>query len=237
MNNNPKLTDDQLTPADFDKSIPEISPPLPETAENNEKLRQMDALVDSYIAECNAEIEKNAKNAEKKAQNWENTGTNGNNWENTENNGKIREQMGNNGNTKEQKGQKSTSTKNANSVHSWCFDGEVIRTVLRFSLLKNLEIYGHFKISKNKFSSQLRSAVPPEITKYIAQRLELNTPKELQEYYDNIPEQVKESVRLDGRIYRPIKPGIYIPPDVYWSAREMGRLGEVLAAARARAGR
>ena len=57
---------------------------LPEDAENNEKLKQMDALVASYIAECNAEIEKNAKNTEKNAQNWENTGTNG----------KIREIMG-----------------------------------------------------------------------------------------------------------------------------------------------
>ena len=210
---------------------------LPEDAENNEKLKQMDALVASYIAECSAEIEKNAKNTEKNAQNWENTGIYGNNWENTGNNGNIREQLGNNGNTKEQKGQKSTATKNANSVHSWCFDGEVIRAVLRFSLLKNLEIYQHFKISKNKFSSQLRSVVPPEITKYIAQRLELNSPEELQEYYDNIPEDVKEAVRLDARIYRPLKPGIYIPPDVYWAAREMGKLGDVLAAARARAGR
>lgn len=36
----------------------------PENTENNEKLKQMDALVASYIAECYVEAEK-AKNTEK----------------------------------------------------------------------------------------------------------------------------------------------------------------------------
>ena len=41
----------------------------PENTENNEKLKQMDALVASYIAECYVEAEKKAKNTEKIAEN------------------------------------------------------------------------------------------------------------------------------------------------------------------------
>ena len=127
--------------------------------------------------------------------------------------------------------------KNAQNC-TWNFSGEQIRIILRRSLVKNHELAKAVGISRDKLVYLMRSeSFPQEITKVLAQKIGLNSPEELQEYYDNIPEQVKEAVRLDARIYRPLKPGIYIPPDVYWAAREMGKLGDVLAAARARAGR
>lgn len=63
LSNKQNITDEQTNPADFDKTILEIAPPLPETTKNNAKLKEMDALVASYIAECNAEIEIKAKNS------------------------------------------------------------------------------------------------------------------------------------------------------------------------------
>ena len=63
----------------------------PENTENNEKLKQMDALVASYIAECYAEAEKKAKNTEKIA---ENCGIMRNNAENNGNLRKITEICG-----------------------------------------------------------------------------------------------------------------------------------------------
>ena len=78
---------------------------------------------------------------------------------------------------------------------------------------------------------------PQEITKVLAKMIELNSPEELQEYYDMTPKEVRESVQLDGRIYRPIKPGVYIPPEVYLAAREVGKVAELFKASDARAGR
>ena len=190
----------------------------PENTENNEKLKQMDALVASYIAECYVEAEKKAKNTEKNAQISENLHTNA---------------------------QISTQThkiaraipKNAQNC-TWNFSGEQIRIILRRSLIKNVDLAKAVHISRNKLVYLMRSeAFPQEITKILAQMIGLNSPEELQEYYDNIPEDVKESVRLDARIYRPIKPGVYIPPEVYLAAREVGKVAELFSAADARAGR
>ena len=200
----------------------------PENTENNEKLKQMDALVASYIAECYADAEKNAKNTEKIAQQSENLHTNAQKSENLHTNAQI--------STQTHKIARAIP-KNAQNC-TWNFSGEQIRIILRRSLIKNVDLAKAVHISRNKLVYLMRSeAFPQEITKILAQMIGLNSPEELQEYYDNIPEDVKESVRLDARIYRPIKPGVYIPPEVYLAAREVGKVAELFSAADARAGR
>ncbi len=196
----------------------------------------MDALVASYIAECYAEVEKKAKNTEKIA---ENCGIMRNN---AENNGNLRKIAENNGNLRKIAKPMNEIAENCGKLQSgvlgWNFSGEQIRIILRRSLIKNVDLAKAVHISRNKLVYLMRSETfPQEITKILAQMIGLNSPEELQEYYDNIPEDVKESVRLDARIYRPIKPGVYIPPEVYLAAREVGKVAELFSAADARSGR
>lgn len=151
MSNKQDITNEQLNPADFNKTIPEIAPTPQETDEISSKLASADAIVSAFLEECRADIEKKAKNTEKIAENWRNKEVIGANRRNKEDNGAIRRNLEENANPKEEFGGKCTNTNYANFVN-WYFSGEVLRTILRFSLLKNIEIYNHFKISKNKFN-------------------------------------------------------------------------------------
>ncbi len=146
--------------------------------------------------------------------------------------------MDNIGNNRTNKDKIAESLDKKGQKRNWYFSGEQIRIILRNSTIKQAEVFNHFNISKGTFTGYLRrETFPPAITKYIAHKLELNTAEELQEYYDMTPKEVRESVQLDGRIYRPIKPGVYIPPEVYLAAREVGKVAELFKASDARAGR
>ncbi len=234
MNSNPKLTDDQLTPADFNKSIPEISPPLPETAENNEKLRQMDAIVNVFLERCRADIEKDVLNAEINEEKSRYLKKNIANCSYLKENVNISNFLCENVNPMDKNVAKCKDTK-SDKFTQWYFNGDEIRTILRYSLLKQNDICRHFQISRSKFASLLQSKVVlPEITKFIANKIGVNTPAELREHYDMIPDEVKKAVRLDARISRPMKPGITIPSEVMQAAKELGKLAEVFNIAQIR---
>ena len=126
--------------------------------------------------------------------------------------------------------------KKQSGILGWIFSGEQIRIILRRSLVKNHELAKAVGISKDKLVYLLRSEIfPMEITKKLASLIGLNSPEELQEYYDMIPKEVKKSVQFDARIYRPLPPPKYtIPLEIIEAAEALGMEDEVYLAAKRR---
>lgn len=118
---------------------------------------------------------------------------------------------------------------NSQSKPSWFFEGMVIRTIIRFSFIVQQDLVKEFGFSKAKFCTILNlGKVPPELTKLIAKKLDLSTPEEFQDYYDDIPEDFKENVSRDWRLRRKFKPGVCIPEWEIEEARRNGTLSALL---------
>ena len=90
---------------------------MPETDEISPKLASADAIVSDFLDECRADIEKNAKNTEKNAENWSNKEVIGANRRNLEENEGNRSYSEENANTKVEIGGKCTNTNNSNFVN------------------------------------------------------------------------------------------------------------------------
>lgn len=109
------------------------------------------------------------------------------------------------------------------NVTNWFFKGSVLRAIIRFSSIRQVELERKIGYSRPKVAKMLQSeCVMPKFAKLIAEELEIESPEELQEYYNAIPDKFKEQVKRDGRLKREMKPGVVIPE---WELEEARRNG------------
>ena len=112
---------------------------------------------------------------------------------------------------------------------SWLMPGQTVRGVIRFSLVKNIDLANELGVSRSYISRALKlDAVPIEIVKLIARKLSITSPEEFKEYYESIPESLRYQYWSDCRILHSVKPGISISPEEHSRREADGTLTEYL---------